>query len=182
MIIALFGYMGSGKSSVGKVLASIRDIPFKDLDSHIEKKENKSIPELFNISELTFRKKEHKHLVELIQSKRDTFVLSLGGGATVYFNGIQVLKNNQKVISVYLKTGVSHLANRLFFEKRHRPLIPTYISGLDNLEDFIAKHLFERNSFYMQADYVITTDNKTITEVAKEIDQIIGPVQLNNVN
>lgn len=176
MIIALLGYMGSGKSSVGKSLAHIRGIPFEDMDSYIEKKENKSIPELINISEVTFRKKEHQYLVEFIQTAQNTFVLSLGGGTPVYYNGIQVLKNDQKIISIYLKTGASQLANRLFFEKKHRPIIPLSISDLDQLEEFIAKHLFERNRYYMQADYIINTDNKTILEVAKEIDQLIGSV------
>lgn len=176
MIIALLGYMGSGKSSVGKMLSRLRDIPFEDMDSYIEKKENKSIIELINISEVIFRKKEHKYLVELIQSVRNTCVLSLGGGTAVYYNGIQVLNNNQKVISVYLKTSALQLANRLFFEKKHRPIIPLSISDLDQLEEFIAKHLFERKQYYMQADYIISTDNKTILEVAKEIDQVIGSV------
>jgi len=84
MKIILLGYMGSGKSTVGHHLAKKLYLTFTDLDNHIEKKENKTISEIFNEKgEIYFRKKEHEYLKQFI-NENDSYVLSLGGGTPCY--------------------------------------------------------------------------------------------------
>ena len=78
MKIILLGYMGSGKSTIGHHLAKKLYLTFTDLDNHIEKKENKTISEIFNEKgEIYFRKKEHEYLKQFI-NENDSYVLSLG--------------------------------------------------------------------------------------------------------
>lgn len=164
MKIILMGYMGSGKSTLGKALANAKNIPFIDLDDYIAERENSSIPHIFKTKgEIYFRKKETEYLQELLQNPND-FVLALGGGSPCFGNNISIIKTADTT-SIYLKYQPKNLALRLVKEKTHRPMI-TDIND-DELEDFIRKHLFERNPFYMQADCLITMDNLSEDESLK---------------
>jgi shikimate kinase len=93
----LLGYMGSGKSTVGKELARILSVPFVDLDSEIEKSENKSVSQIFDErGAIYFRKKEKLVLEEVLSSEKNT-VLSLGGGTPCYFGSMNYLNNIDEV-------------------------------------------------------------------------------------
>ncbi len=165
MIIALLGYMGSGKSSIGAKLASDLGYNFIDLDFYIEQKEGLSISELFKIKgEIYFRKKEHEYLKELY-SLKNKLVLATGGGTPCYYGNLDII-NSQT--SVYLKLLPKTIANRLFNEKSERPLI-SHIETAENLLEFIAIHLFERQNFYGKASLIINTDKLTIAEASKAI-------------
>ncbi|AOW19871.1 shikimate kinase [Urechidicola croceus] len=165
MKIVLIGYMASGKSAVGKKLASILKYDFIDLDSYIEKKENKTVSEIFSQNgEIYFRLKETECLKELLNSDLD-FVLSLGGGTPCYSNNIKTIF--EKSESFYLKASINTLFQRLSNEKDHRPLVAELDS--DKLKEFIAKHLFERAPYYEQASNSIITDGKEVTEVVDQI-------------
>lgn len=164
MKIILMGYMGSGKSTLGKALSNAKNIPFIDLDAYIAERENSSITNIFKAKgEIYFRKKETEYLQELLQ-KQGSFVLALGGGTPCFWKNISLIKNAD-TFSIYLKYHPKSLASRLEKEKTHRPMI-TDIND-DELEDFIRKHLFERNPFYMQADCLITMDNLSEDESLK---------------
>jgi len=165
MKIVLIGYMASGKSVIGKKLSEKFDIEFIDLDAFIEKREQKTITTIFNEKgEIYFRLQETKYLTELLTSDKN-FILSLGGGTPCYGNNMDIIL--KKTTSFYLKTSIKTLHSRLISEKNSRPLVAA-ISD-DDLEEFIAKHLFERSFFYQKSNHAIITDNLSIQETVDKI-------------
>lgn len=157
--------MGSGKTLVSKELSILNNLKIFDLDTEISKQNNSSIAEIFKKKGEIFFRKTEKEVLEKILSTEKNIILSLGGGTPCYYNNIDSI--NEKTISVFLKTNVKTLAQRLSSEKDKRPLIQN-ISNED-LPEFIAKHLFERNPFYNQAKITINTDNLSAREIAEEI-------------
>ncbi|QNM86440.1 shikimate kinase [Polaribacter pectinis] len=166
MKIVLLGYMASGKSTIGKQLAKKLYLNFIDLDDYIEEKEKMSISTIFKEKgEIYFRRIEHIYLKEILNSD-EKLVLSLGGGTPCYANNMDFI-NTTNAISVYLKTTIKTLVERLLKEKSKRPLV----ASLDNekITEFVAKHLFERGYFYEQANFTLPIDNKTINKIVTEI-------------
>ena len=167
MKIVLCGYMGSGKSKVGKLVSNHLNLQFSDLDILLEQSAGKSISDIFQENgEIYFRKMENKLLEETVFSTENT-VIALGGGTPCYGNNLELLKN-AKVKLVYLKMGVKELTDRLFVEKSTRPMISHYVEKED-LEEFVRKHLFERNFYYLQSDVIIDANNKSPEEISTEI-------------
>lgn len=168
MIITLVGYMGTGKSHISNILSNKLNFKLFDLDQEISNKFELSIAEIFkNHGEIFFRKAEKETLNEILSSE-EHLILSVGGGTPVYYDNMESI--NDKSISIYLRTGVSTLTERLKKNKQKRPLIAKIAD--EDLPEFIAKHLFERNPFYSKAHYIVDTDQKTTEEVAEEIIQI----------
>ena len=165
--------MGSGKTLVSKELSILNNFKIFDLDTEISKQNNRSITEIFKEKGEIFFRKTEKEVLEKILSSEKNIILSLGGGTPCYYNNIDSI--NEKTISVFLKTNVKTLAQRLSSEKDKRPLIQN-ISNED-LPEFIAKHLFERNPFYNQAKITINTDNLSAREIAEEILSQIKQIQ-----
>ena len=164
--IVLLGYMGSGKTTVGKQLAERLQLQFLDLDDFIEEKEKMSIADIFGSrGELYFRKQENIHLKEVLQ-QQDNFVLSVGGGTPCYGKNLEAILNSSKTV-FYLKVPIAELAQRLSEQKAQRPLV-SHIPD-DELPEFIGKHLFERSEFYNQAYEVIDCGSKEPEIVVKEI-------------
>ena len=157
--------MGSGKNLISKELSNLNNFKIFDLDTEISKQNNRSITEIFKKKGEIFFRKTEKEVLEKILSTEKNIILSLGGGTPCYYNNIDSI--NEKTISVFLKTNVKTLAQRLSSEKDKRPLIQN-ISNED-LPEFIAKHLFERNPFYNQAKITINTDSLSAREIAEEI-------------
>lgn len=168
MILILCGYMGSGKSLIGKKLADKLDWPFVDLDEEIVSQKKMSIPEIFRQEgEIRFRKMEAETLQKLLKSNRNT-VLSLGGGTPCYGNNLELIKANDHTRMVYLKVNVDTLTERLLAEKENRPLIKE-LGTREVLHDYIRKHLFERQNYYFQSDLIIDTSALTPGEVVENI-------------
>lgn len=168
MIIILLGYMGSGKSTLGKELATVLNYNFLDLDDYISEKENSSIPNLFKTKgEIYFRKKETEYLKEIIDNSNN-YVLSLGGGTPCYSQNMELINKSANVVSFYLKLSIPLLSERLFTAKEQRPLI-SHINSKEDMIEFIGKHLFERSPYYSKAKYTINTDNKSLEEVLESI-------------
>ena len=168
MIIVLLGYMGSGKSSVGKELSKLLNLKFLDLDEVIVSNTGLSISEIFKAKgEIHFRKLETQTLAQIVASE-EKCILSLGGGTPCYGNNMNLLNESTKVTSFYLKLSIQSLADRLIDELDHRPIIK-HLTYKDQLTEYIAKHLFERHNFYEQASKMINCDQKLIKEVAAEI-------------
>ena len=166
--IFLIGYMGSGKTVVGKLLSKSINYNFYDLDKFIELNEKKSISEIFRLkNEIYFREIESKYLNELI-SVKEKKIISTGGGTPCYSNNIDLINNNS--VSIYLKASVDTLVKRLNDAKINRPLI-SHLKDKNELKDFISKHLFERNYFYEKAKIKIKTDDLKLSEI---INLIIG--------
>lgn len=168
MKIILSGYMGSGKSGVGQLLSAKMELPFLDLDEEIVRVEQREIPEIFKDSgEIYFRRKETEILGTLLNSPED-FILSLGGGTPCYANNLDLIKNNSNTSLVYLKTSLEELKRRLWEGRFSRPLI-SHLETPGVLEDFIRKHLFERTYYYNQSDIIVSTEDKTMEEVAEDV-------------
>ena len=168
MLYVLIGYMGSGKSVVGKGLAKKLSQPYTDLDTYTEKNENMSIPEIFSErGEIYFRKKEQEYLRSFLESY-DEGVLSLGGGTPCSPGTMEFLNSFTNNRTVYLKASIETLTDRLFPEKSHRPLI-AHIETENALRDFIRKHIFERSPYYSQAQIQIAVDTKSVAEIVAEL-------------
>ena len=168
MIVVLVGYMASGKSTIGEILAKKLDYAFVDLDDYIEKREGQLVKEIFaDKGEIYFRKKEASYLKEIINSKAN-LVLSLGGGTPCYSGNMDFLLKNEKVVSIYLKASVKNLVARLMNEKNTRPLI-SHLKTKEEFTEFIGKHLFERVQFYTQSNFTITTDDNSEAKILEDI-------------
>lgn len=173
MKIVLVGYMGSGKSSVGRSLAQRLGMDFLDLDTLIEQNENSTISEIFQAKrEIRFRKLEHQLLQETLDQSQ-SFVLAVGGGTPVYYNNMENINANS--YSIYLRMSPMQLCERLKQEKSSRPLI-AHLSDED-LPEFIAKHLFERRNYYEMANFTLDVAQKSIEEISEEINLHLNDLQ-----
>ena len=168
MIVVLIGYMASGKSTIGKMLAEKLNYNFIDLDDYIEASESKSVSQIFETKgEIYFRKQETYYLKELLKSKNN-IVLSFGGGTPCFGDNMDAVLNSKNTTSVYLRTSIGALVERLKIEKSKRPLI-AHIETDELLIEFIGKHLFERAQYYNKANMVISTDNKAENAIVEEL-------------
>lgn len=168
MIISLIGYMGSGKSHISKVLSDKLQVKLIDLDHEISLKNKLTIPQIFEKrGEIYFRKQEREILEEILATEKH-LILSVGGGAPAYYDNIDVI--NQYSESIFLRTSVKTLSERLLKQKQKRPLIAKIPD--EQLPEFIAKHLFERNYYYSKAKFTIDTDNKEVETIVQEIEDL----------
>lgn len=168
MKIFLAGYMGSGKSLLGKQLAKRLNHDFLDLDDQIEVMEGNSIHEIFGEKgELYFRKLETKVLKDVLEDHSD-LVVSLGGGTPCYGKNLELIKETPNSKIIYLKASVEELTRRLFPEKIHRPVI-SHLETREALEEFIRKHMFERGYYYHQSDIIVNVDNAEPEDILNEI-------------
>ena len=164
MRIFLIGFMGCGKTTLGKKLAKHLNYNFIDLDSYIEKTTNKTITEIFeNKGEKKFRIVEKESLTEVC--KMDNLVIATGGGTPCFFDNMQKILDSGKAI--YLKMEIEDLLERLETEKSQRPLIEN--KSAKELENFIRNKLSEREHFYKKSNYIL--QGKSICE--KEIQNLI---------
>jgi len=162
MEIFLLGYMGSGKSTIGRFVSDKMNATFIDLDAYIEEQEKMSISQLFSTKgEIYFRKQEGIYLKEIVDSKSN-YILALGGGTPCYGTNMQLISKSN-ITSFYLKASIPFLAERLKNGKINRPLIKNLND--EQLLEYIGKHLFERAFFYEQSDFKILVENKSTEEI-----------------
>ena len=181
MKIIRIGYMGSGKTGVGRLLSQRMNLPFLDLDMEISTSEERTIPEIFSSSgEIYFRRKESEILQQILGSGPDKFILSVGGGTPCYGKNLQLMKEAPGTVLVYLKTSLPELTRRLLLEKEQRPLI-SHLETEELLNDFIRKHLFERTFYYNQSDIVVETDNRSAQEVSEVLFERLQVLPFNNL-
>ncbi len=144
--IFLIGFMGSGKSRIGKLLAKKLHCPFYDLDQILVDSQNRSISSIFlENGEAYFRQLETQTLKET--SKKPIGVISLGGGTPCYKSNWAYINFKQ---TVYLKSSRKDLAQRLWKERGHRPLVSTMTSKKE-LYTKVDQLLTERSPYYNQA-------------------------------
>lgn len=166
MKVVLVGYMASGKSTIGRILAKSLEIDFIDLDDAIALTVGISIPEIFKTKgELFFRKTEMQVLEQLLTSNKN-FVLATGGGTPCYGTSMDSIVN-KSTHSVYLKHSIPSLTERIIAEKEKRPLVANRLDK--ELPEFIGKHLFERSMYYAMATKTVNCDKKSIEEIVNEI-------------
>ncbi|MEB8330561.1 shikimate kinase [Flavobacteriaceae bacterium KMM 6897] len=155
MKIVLVGYMGSGKTTVGKELSKYLGFRFLDLDAYIEDRTGMKIAAIFmEKGEIFFRKLEHQYLLEVLENNSD-IILSTGGGTPCYSGNMEVISRHTENV-FYLRVSIPVLVKRLSKEKSHRPLI-AHIEDRD-LPEFFGKHIFERSLFYSLAAHTIPSD------------------------
>lgn len=171
MRIFLIGYMGSGKSTFGKKLASRLRLNFIDLDEFIENKTGKSINEIFaENGEQHFREFEKECLSE-VSLLPDTLI-STGGGTPCFSDNMNLM--NDAGVTIYLQISPKGLFSRLVHAKTKRPIIKDMTD--DELMVFIEKHLSERETFYQLSKITINglhLNSQTFNELENKINAYI---------
>lgn len=167
--IFLIGFSGSGKSTVGKILAKKLNCSFVDIDKRIERMSSKTIPEIFKSNgEKTFRKLESAAIKNLFLKKAKPIVIALGGGAFQSRATRLLLAENG--ISVWLKCSISEIYKRL---RKHsdRPKLTGKKESLSTKrqKQTIRKLLLKRKDNYARADVRVITSDKTASRVALKI-------------
>ncbi|WP_298650975.1 shikimate kinase [uncultured Proteiniphilum sp.] len=157
--IFIVGYMGSGKTTIGKRLARSFSLSFVDLDAYIENKYRKTVPVLFaEKGEEGFRKIESQVLREVAEF--ENIVISTGGGTPCFFDNMEVM--NRAGVTIYLEAHPEELADRLLASKTVRPLIAG--KPKEELIPFITEHLARRECYYNKAQIVYHIDRMITKE------------------
>ena len=148
--IILIGYMGAGKTTVGKALAQSLNLTFYDLDWYIEERYRRTVPQLFaERGENGFRDTERRMLHEVAEF--EDVVISSGGGTPCFFDNIDYM--NRQAQTVYLKASPDVLFQHLKAGKTERPLLKNKTD--EELRRYISESLSEREPFYRQAKYTL---------------------------
>ncbi len=153
--IFLVGFMGAGKTTVGRKLAEELSCAFYDLDELIEKKTKQSISHIFEEKgEEEFRIMESETLKSINIKKHQ--VIATGGGTAMFEDNMKWMNDNGFTVYLMLHPGI--LFHRLAKEKKHRPLI----ANLDDVDlfEFIVEKLKKRLLFYNQAKLILNGDKK----------------------
>jgi shikimate kinase len=170
--VVLIGFMGAGKSSVGRVLGKFLGWAFEDLDERIERREQRKVADIFRESgESGFRRSEHAALKELLSESRPGAekIVALGGGTFVQKENAKLIEAG-RIATVFLDADVAELWRRCREQAKgqevERPL-------LGNLESF-RKLYAARRSHYLKASLRQETMGKTVEEIAADLVQALG--------
>ncbi|MBQ7509713.1 MAG: shikimate kinase [Prevotella sp.] len=148
--IILIGFMGAGKTTIGRALSKELGVPFYDLDWYIENRRRKTITEIFaELGEEGFRKIEHNMLHEVAEF--EDVIISCGGGTPCFFDNIDYM--NQQGQVVYLKATPEVLYKHLLMSKNDRPLLKGKSS--EELIAYIREQLERREPYYSKARYTL---------------------------
>lgn len=148
--IILIGYMGSGKTTVGRALAKELSMPFYDLDWYIESRRRKTVPQIFaERGEEGFREIERYMLHEVAEF--EDVIISCGGGTPCFFDNMDYL--NQQGDVIWLKADPEVLYKHLLMGKTERPLLKG--KSPEELMAFIRGQLEQREAFYAKARHVV---------------------------
>ena len=162
--ITLCGMMGSGKSTIGRLMGKKINYNFYDIDKLIEEKTQKSITEIFREEgEEYFRNLEEEITINILNSKKT--IIALGGGAILNDNIRTYIK--RKSYNIYLEVNKKNLKKRLSNSK-NRPLIKN-----ENYDKILNDLIKKREKFYKKADLTIKNDN-TIDDTIKKIIKILS--------
>lgn len=151
--IFLIGYMGAGKTTLGKAFAREQGLTFIDLDWYIEERFHKTVQQLFTErGESGFRELEQKMLHEVAEF--EDVVISTGGGTPCFFDNMDYM--NACGDTVFLQVAPEVLFHRLKVAKQQRPLLADKNDG--ELMNFICEALQKRNAFYLKAKHLFRAD------------------------
>jgi shikimate kinase len=162
--IVLVGFMGAGKSAVGRELAARLKRELVDLDGLITQKEGRPITRIFSESGEPYFRRLEKSLVKEV-SQRKNLIIACGGGVVLDKDNVDNLKHNGTII--YLKATPEVIFERTK-GKGHRPLL-----NVDSPQKKIAELLKSREPFYCLADFTVDTCEKNIAQVSEEILSIV---------
>ena len=166
--IFLTGYMGAGKTTLGKAFARKLNLPFVDLDWYMEERFHKTVGELFvERGEAGFRELE-KNMLHEVGAFEDV-VISTGGGAPCFFDNMDFMNRNGK--TVFLNVHPDVLFRRLREAKQQRPILQGKQD--DELKEFIIRALEKRTPFYSQAQYVFNADElEDRSQIEKSVEKL----------
>lgn len=167
--IFLIGMPGSGKSTLGKGLASKFELDFIDLDNEIEKTQSSSVKEIFSSQgENKFRSLEKEQLEKSLY-EFPAFVMATGGGTPCFFDNLELMKASGLV--VFLEVSPETLNNRLTSSKgiQNRPLLNTVKEGI--VLDELKRKIVDRLPYYSQADIIIMSDEISVLEILDAIEK-----------
>ena len=171
--IYLTGYMGSGKTTVGKNLAEKLNFQFVDLDLFIENRRRKTISEIFfEKGEDTFRMIEHKALEEL--ATFENVVVSTGGGAPCFHDNMDLM--NKSGFTVFLQVSENELMKRLKNGQSKRPLLKDKTT--EEILHFIAENIKKRNHYYTQAKLILDAEGNNIDCI---VNNLMSYLSLNSL-
>ena len=163
--ICIMGFMGSGKSIIGKDLSKYLNLNFYDTDKEIELKTKKKINEIFEEEgESYFRDIEEKVCIEILA--KDNCVISLGGGSIISKKIRKTIKKNS--YSIYLQVTLNNLLNRLKFSRK-RPLL----NNNSNKNEIMQKLLRDRQKYYEKADLIINNNGdkfQTLNQIKSQLN------------
>ena len=163
--IILIGFMGTGKTSIGKILASKLGCAFIDLDHKIEADSNMTIPQIFaTYGEAHFRNLEKQAVKEV--TERRGIVIATGGGTIKDAENMRLLKNSGVVIC--LTADIDEILFRTE-NKGDRPVLDAKDKAQGDRRAAIEKLLEERREFYDQADYKIDTTDWSPLQITGDI-------------
>ena len=166
--IVLVGFPGSGKSTVGKRLASRLSLPFYDTDSFFESKYHISVSDFFSkYGEEFFRICEKSVLEELLS--KPTCVIATGGGTPCRTDSILLIK--ESAFSVYIKLSQKSLSDRLSHSKKIRPLVMGKTP--DELSAYIEELLPKREFFYNQADLCVKGEDMDVGTLVEVVQHLL---------
>ena len=181
MIISLIGFMGCGKSSVGRELSRLLCWPFMDLDDVIVQREGRTIPEIFSTDgEAAFRQMELQTLQDIILSEaKDLAVLALGGGTVMTEECREIVR--EKTVCVYMKATVETLMEHLEGQTEGRPMLSGGSGsgrqdGTENsaLRGRIEELMERRAAVYEDtAHHIIVTDGMSVGQVGMKIRETL---------
>lgn len=166
--VFLIGFMGAGKTSVGRALAARLGWRFCDLDDVIERREGKTVPEIFAAAaEAGFRRAESEALRELLQdpSYRNDLVVALGGGTFAQPANRAALKE-AGAVTVLLEAPLEELRRRCTSDQTVRPLAGN--------GDRLAELFEQRRAAYQLATHTVNTVGKRVEDISAEIEMILG--------
>lgn len=172
--IFLTGYMGAGKTTLGKAFARKLHLSFVDLDWYIEERFHKTIGELFTErGETGFRELERTMLHEV--GAFEDVIISTGGGAPCFFDNMDFMNRNGK--TVFLNVHPDVLFHRLRVAKQQRPILQGKQD--EELKAFIAQALEKRAPFYTQAQYLFNAGElEDHEQIEKSVERLQGLLKL----
>ena len=168
--IFLIGYMGCGKSSLGRKLAKVANMEFMDMDSIIEQREGASISDIFYYQGEEYFRNAERALIEELGAAEGDMVISTGGGAPTWKDNMECM--NSLGSTIYLRRTAKQIASRLSPHGRQkRPKL----RGLNDeeLEAFMTTTMAEREPFYSQAKYCVDCAERSDAELIDYILQIV---------
>lgn len=166
--IFLIGYMGAGKTTLGKAFAREMNLSFVDQDWYIEERFHKTVQEIFaERGEQGFRELERQMLHEIAEF--ENVVISTGGGAPCFYDNMEFM--NQKGETVFLNVAPDVLFSRLKIASQNRPILRGKTN--EELKAFIAKALDKRAPFYSKAKYIFNADElEDIYQIKSSVNKL----------
>ncbi len=170
MRIYLIGYMGSGKSTLGRALAKRIGYRFVDIDSWIEQQVDMRVFDYFTThGEEAFREREREALTELTTLPEDV-VIATGGGTPCFFDNME--RMNSSGLTIYLKVDPAKLAVRLEAGRAKRPLL--HNKSVSEIEAFAREALAVREPYYHQAKLVLACDHLSDEYIARHMELYVA--------